>query len=360
MPASLDGLFDLEQTGYCTQIAGYSHALHPQCSDISKYLYRKVFSLFEHYGLNYFAFAGVLLGYVRNKSMPPWLDDMDVMIFEEDFEKFEAHLVPELRRLGFDCSQKIMLKRDKEFAGYQIRGLYASSGKRAENAVVQYDPTSTIEIPRLQVDVFFSQRCGDVVQNINGWGLYHQKKILVKWVSPGQFIEIDGIRMKTFSNIVEDVFHEYGDVLNNVVIQNHTQKVASISSIKYEEFEASYRHLIRCTSDTVPEGISKSKLKLYRPSQEHVVEAANSDSFLSILRNILETSASTVALSGDHIFWAADLKHLLPGLKINAHLESLIAAKRAALLGPWIDSITAVRPQQKELYLTAVEKLSAL
>ena len=90
MTVSLDGLFDLEQSGYCTQIAGYSHALHPQCSDISKYLYKKVFSLFERYGLGYFAFAGVLLGYVRNQSMPPWLDDMDVMIFEEDFEKFDG------------------------------------------------------------------------------------------------------------------------------------------------------------------------------------------------------------------------------------------------------------------------------
>ena len=224
MPVSLDGLFDLEQSGYCTQIAGYSHALHPQCSEISKYLYKKVFSLFERYGLGYFAFAGVLLGYVRNQSMPPWLDDMDVMIFEEDFEKFEAHLVPELRRCGFDCSQKIMLKRDQKLAGYQIRGLYASSGKRAENAVLNYNETSSVEVPRLQVDVFFSRRCGEYVQNINGWGLYHKKKILTDWVAPGQIIEVDGVRMRTFSNIVDDVFHEYGDVMNNVVIQNHIRE----------------------------------------------------------------------------------------------------------------------------------------
>ena len=103
----------------------------------------------------------------------------------------------------------------------------------------------------------------------------------------------------------------------------------------------------------MPEGICKSALKAYQPSADHQVDAANLNSFLSIAKEILASSASSAVLSGDHIFWAVDLKQLFPGLQIMVHLDSLIAAKRAALLGPWIDSITAVRPPQRELYLTA-------
>ena len=76
-------LIDFRQLGYKTSVAGYSHVKHVQFTDIHRHLYEKVFKLFDNLGLNYFVFAGALVGYVRNGELPPWMDDMDVMIFEE-------------------------------------------------------------------------------------------------------------------------------------------------------------------------------------------------------------------------------------------------------------------------------------
>ena len=43
----------------------------------------------EEYDLTYYMYAGSLLGAVRHNGFIPWDDDLDVIMFRDDYEKFK-------------------------------------------------------------------------------------------------------------------------------------------------------------------------------------------------------------------------------------------------------------------------------
>ena len=53
-------------------------------------------SICDKHGIQYWLFAGTLLGAVRHKGFSPWDDDCDIGMMREDFEKFESVLHQEL------------------------------------------------------------------------------------------------------------------------------------------------------------------------------------------------------------------------------------------------------------------------
>ena len=46
--------------------------------------------LCRKYNLRYYAFYGTLLGAVRHKGWIPWDDDMDIIMYRDDFNSFVA------------------------------------------------------------------------------------------------------------------------------------------------------------------------------------------------------------------------------------------------------------------------------
>ena len=347
---SVEKLFDLQQPCYKTIIAGYSNALHPQYSGVAKQLYSKIFSILSKSGIDYFCFAGALVGYVRNRSIPPWLDDMDVMIFEKDFELFESTLVPLFKSCGFECTPKKMLQSDGEKAGYQVRALFSNNGRRAENQTLKFSDEVFVEVPRLQVDFFFSRVTDSVVQNINGWGLYHKKKIKADWVFPGQSIIMDGISMHSFSDIFSDVRHEYGDVNNEIVIQNHTTVVYRSQNIPFDQFDQVYQNLVSKISFDWPGGLSEQDFKSAVLDKEQFLKFNNDASFIFIVKSILEHGVGTIQLSQNSILWAPDLKYLFPDLHVSAFLSTRLDAQRSVLLSSSINKIRCSRMALKKSF----------
>lgn len=359
MNEEISNLFNQNLPCYKTIIAGYSNALHPQCTNVAKFLYQKVFSMLRQHGIDYFCFAGALVGYVRNKSLPPWLDDMDIMIFEKDFDAFESKLVPAFRACGFECSPKLMLKGDGQKAGYQLRGLFSRSGKRANNQIIQYDVDCPVEVPRFQVDFFFSKVVDSVVQNINGWGLYHKKKIKSCWVFPGQSIVMDGIEMTSFVDIDSDVRHEYGDVIGNVVVQSHTNILSKFSVASYDSFDHLYRRFIQGMEVLYPLGLEMHDFDSWVPNESRCVRF-EAESFVVMVKSILDSLAAKVELSQDALLWAKDLKILFPGLHICAVLSSRYDVQRAVLLSDSVDSIEAVALRHRKQHFALKAEFSRL
>ena len=54
----------------------------------------KLDEICQKYSLTYFAYYGTLLGAVRHQGFIPWDDDIDVIMFRNDYEKFQA-IAPE-------------------------------------------------------------------------------------------------------------------------------------------------------------------------------------------------------------------------------------------------------------------------
>lgn len=57
--------------------------------DVELMILKDFIEICEEHNLNYYMYAGSLLGTIRHKGFIPWDDDLDVVMFREDFEKFK-------------------------------------------------------------------------------------------------------------------------------------------------------------------------------------------------------------------------------------------------------------------------------
>lgn len=203
-------LFDLQEPGYFTCISGYSNARFVPFTDAARHVYQQFFAILSSFGLEYYVFAGTLVGYVRNKRVPPWMDDIDIMIFEKDVPLFEEKVAPMMLECGFNC--RPVNEQKHPGGGFHLLALQQQSGRRKDT--IRFSADKNISVPWAQCDVFFSRVDKDnVVRNYSNWGLYHKKDIPVEWVMPPQTIEMNGMTFPTFANIESDILQEYGDVV---------------------------------------------------------------------------------------------------------------------------------------------------
>ncbi len=70
---------------------------------------KEIISICETHGLKYYAYAGTLLGTIRHGGFIPWDDDIDIIMFRDDYEKLlkimETELSDEFYVLNI-CKQK--------------------------------------------------------------------------------------------------------------------------------------------------------------------------------------------------------------------------------------------------------------
>jgi hypothetical protein len=167
------------------------------------------FKILDHFNLDYYVFAGSAIGLCRDGNNIPWVDDYDIIIFEDQIELFEKTIFPFFKeRYYFNC---ILLDNK---SGCQI--------------VNQLNNKSIF-----QCDVFYSYISKEgYVKNNNidePWGLYDTKNISIEIVKPKKYCLFNGINLPFFNEYKKDIEIEYGDIYNNCVIHiNHGHTIINI------------------------------------------------------------------------------------------------------------------------------------
>lgn len=164
------------------------------------HLYAKIFfKLLDDLKLDYYVFAGTSIGYIRNKQNIPWVEDYDIIIFEEEFYNFENNIVPKLNDLGFDCFKPFSYLD----GGYHVLSKF---GSRC-----------------FQCDIFFTLINKDgIIENTGGWGHYHFQNIHINTVRPKKYLTIDNnLTLPFFNDMSKDIETEYGDIFNSCNIHKH-------------------------------------------------------------------------------------------------------------------------------------------
>lgn len=332
----LDPVFQRE-SGYFTSLGGLTSALYEQHTEVNDAICHLALSVLGSLGIEHFLFAGSMVGYARNGRMPPWMDDIDILIMPDQAEKFERLALPRLRACGFE----VMRPHGKLAAGgYHI--LSRQEGWRRD-VVAPFSNGQSVKVPWAQVDAFFARvNAGGYLENPGGWGLFHYKGIPVDWVMPGVEIAIGARRYRAFSRWRDDVVREYGDVWNNLVIATHDRTFLDLPGVPYAQVDAEFsQRLTQARANGLP-SCPAMEMADHRPLAGQSLMAAPGDSLDDMVRKCLDGRCGTVVLAhAVHFFWAMDLKRLLPGVGLVAQVPEDTPPSRISHLSWLYDEVNA-------------------
>lgn len=171
------------------------------------------FQIIDKYNLDYSVFAGQSVGMIRNKKNCPWIDDYDMIILTEAFEKFEQ-IAPIFIKNGFvyNCANKNSLMK------------VWSNNKRKYGKF-------------FEMDIFYSSfNDKNMLINMGSWGFYTRKiprDVVLPFVRH-QFH--DDLNLPFFNNYIEEVNLVYGDVLKECVLSSHDFD----EKIVYDDWKEAY------------------------------------------------------------------------------------------------------------------------
>jgi len=356
-PSIFDSLFDSQVPAYFTEAAGVTNSRFIQYTTLADSVISQILDVLDYAAVQYFVFAGSMVGYVRDRQVPQWLDDVDVMIFEDQIDRFETGAIPLLRDTGFE----VVPVREFSGGGYQIVAMQAGPTRRSG---VWFSEGSTVEIPWAQVDVFYSTVDGkNQIRNLGGWGLYHHMDVPFSWVNPGVRVPIHGGFRPVFSQFERDVLREYGDVHRNIVIASHDPESARLtfSGLPWLEIRDAFEERYRGGAINVPPSISPRFLASFAPAPGVVETDAGCHSLDAICSKVIATRTETLVITqGDNLFWARDLKRLFPSVRLVGRPSALSHVPRATLMSNFFVEISSDAPSIQETICANLETMRVI
>ena len=308
-----------EASGHRTRAAGYSHARFSQYSDLAHALNIRILDVLKSTGVEHVVFAGFLVGYVRDRSIPLWTDDVDVMIFEKDFERFETETISKLHEAGFLVFRQ-PVQPEKPFGGYSIVGLGTPDWAMYSLPAVH---SQSWRIPSAQVDVFFSRidEAG-IVRNVGRWGRYHVSEVPEHVVLPPSEVLISGSRFTTYRDPKEGVRLEYGDVRRRVWVFSHHKEYGELyfRTPSWGLFRRQLDRVIRRTTLPGLPGGAPTPVRVDPTGPRY--RAGPDEPLDSVVRALSSQRFSGVELAGPSILWATDLQDWFPGLGVTHHVTT--------------------------------------
>jgi phosphorylcholine metabolism protein LicD len=185
-------------------------------SDIAKIYFR----ILNQTDLEYYVFAGSAIGMLRNGKNIPWVDDYDIIIFQDQIEIYKRKVIPLLSKHGINTSI------------------------RFDNTELFTNKAKIFDYNEVDIDVFTSYKnsSGYVKCINNKWGRYSSKNIHIDLIKPAKYMEFDnmGFKIPFFNDFEKDIEIEYGDVIDKIDIHVKHRSGNIINkkfSIVYKEFD---------------------------------------------------------------------------------------------------------------------------
>ena len=259
------------------------------------------FKILMDHKLEFFLFAGSSIGFLRDKKSIPWVDDYDIIIFEDQRKLFDKKIIPILKENGFICF---------EFRGGIMK--------------VEYHAPKITNDPHEQnkfflCDIFYSKVEGIFVKNIAKQGLYDKKNIPVSWVKPARWVKFDGLSLPFFNKIEEDVKLEYGDIFGSARIHvehgKENIKVASSWKDAYAEFKSYKNKAIENTKKLI------YKNKNYTPINKIIINSTENTDIFTVLRDLSVNNITSIDIN-DYTFmkFLCNIKYYYPKIKIKLNV----------------------------------------
>lgn len=318
--SNIDDIYYSEVFGFNKNVPVYRKFTH---------LYAKIFfKVLEIFDLDYYVFAGTSIGYIRNKKNIPWVDDYDIIIFEEEVKKFENIIIPKLNDLGFNC-----------FKPYKISEGWHVLSKFGQKC--------------FQCDIFFTKinNCG-IIYNSERWGLYNSKNIHIDIVKPKEYLTIDDDLTIPFFNVMsEDVQKEYGDVINECVFHinhGHGLKIIEHYSKVYESFNHIHNSIINNAKIIFDSHIYINNETLV--DYDYFIKSLNFQdnkvlNHIEFLKYIKNKNIKNLNIMDERfLIFCPDIKYYFKDTNINFYMSTNLDNKNIMLLN-YIDNVFCSKKQ---------------
>lgn len=236
------------------------------------------FSILNSQDFEYYVFAGSAIGMVRNGKNIPWVDDYDILIFENQYDFYKKEIIPLLERNGFT----------------------ARNTKNKGLAKVEYNFNGI----NFLVDIFISYtNILNQVKNISYRGRYSRKNIDINMVIPARYIEFDnmGFKIPFFNKMEEDIDIEYGDVINTVDIHISHRSGKQILNQHYKSVYLEWKGIIDYATQNTQNKIRNYEQKEYAPKNKLTITNNDFNNRLSILQYIYKNDIGYIYILNSSI-----------------------------------------------------------
>lgn len=260
------------------------------------------FKILEYYDLEYYVFGGSSVGYIRNGKNIPWIDDYDIIIFENSIDKFENKILPILKKNGFINTRTIV--------GYTI----FTAKLKLENK----DGCSNF----FDCDIFYSK----LDKNNNVICLYDNINDNCKYSLPYDVVvprskkTLDDLELYFINKPEEEVRLYYGDIMNRCVINmDHGRNGYIILDNHYQK----YYKLFEKYKDI---GIKNTKKYIYnntnyKPEKELSITKKNTYTILELLKYIDNNNIGKInILDENQLKHVCNIKYYFKDIKITFYV----------------------------------------
>ena len=230
---------------------------------------KEFINICEENNLTYYMYAGSLLGTIRHQGFIPWDDDLDVIMFRDDFEKFKEIFISN----PHDKIKLLSIETEEDYF-HLLAKLMLKDTLFEENWVSQVDFNIGINI-----DIFVL----DDLSNNNFKRNYQLKKAFLY----NKLLIMSKIRLDDLPFLTKVITHSGYHILNLLGIKPKWINKRCLNFLrKYHDENAQFVFDISATAEEYPQIFNKNEFKKIKKAKFEDIEVNMPANYDEILKSL--------------------------------------------------------------------------